>query len=174
MLVKGSAEVCKASYFNSMRPRQNGSRFADDLFKCIFLNENVRSSIKISLEFIPKGPINKISALIQIMAWCRSGDKPLSEAMVFSLLTHICVTRPQWVKDFVKSWCGRLAVWNIASLSNFMGTSVTVLLRHLSNIRVIRQFQKQILWLYDVASTHYKTARETKFLEHSPENRCPL
>ena len=33
------------------------------------------------------------------MAWCRSGDKPLSEAMVFSLLTHICVTRPQGVKE---------------------------------------------------------------------------
>ena len=32
------------------------------------------------------------------MAWCRSGDKPLSEPMMVSLLTHICVTRPQWVK----------------------------------------------------------------------------
>ena len=31
------------------------------------------------------------------MAWRRSGDKPLSEPMTVSLLTHICVTRPQWV-----------------------------------------------------------------------------
>ena len=31
------------------------------------------------------------------MAWHRPGDKPLSEAMVVSVLTHICVTRPQWV-----------------------------------------------------------------------------
>ena len=45
---------------NSLRPRQNGRRFADDLFKCIFLNENARISIKISLKFIPKGPINNI------------------------------------------------------------------------------------------------------------------
>ena len=81
---------------NSMRPRQNGRRFADDLFKCIFLNENVRISIKISLKCLPRGPINNISALIQIMAWRRSGDKPLSEAMVFSLLTDIWVARPQW------------------------------------------------------------------------------
>ena len=36
-------------------------------------------------------------ALVQIMAWRRSGDKPLSEPMMVSLLTHICVTRPQWV-----------------------------------------------------------------------------
>ena len=32
------------------------------------------------------------------MAWSRPGDKPLSEPMMVSLLTHICVTRPQWVK----------------------------------------------------------------------------
>ena len=32
------------------------------------------------------------------MAWRRPGDKPLSEPMVVRLLTHICVTRPQWVK----------------------------------------------------------------------------
>ena len=37
--------------------------------------------------------------LVQIMAWCRSGDKPLSESMMVSLLAHICVTRAQWVKQ---------------------------------------------------------------------------
>ena len=62
--------------------------------KRIFLNENVRISIMISLKFVPKGPINNIPALVQIMAWRRSGDKPLSEPMMVSLLTHICVTRP--------------------------------------------------------------------------------
>ena len=83
---------------NTLRPRQNGRHFADDTFKRIFLNENVIISIKISLKFVPKGPINTIPALVQIMAWRRPGDKPLSEAMMVSLLTHICVTRPQWVK----------------------------------------------------------------------------
>ena len=33
------------------------------------------------------------------MAWRRSGDKPLSEPMMVSSPTHICVTRPQWVKE---------------------------------------------------------------------------
>ena len=47
--------------------------------------------------FVPKGPINNIPALVQIMAWRQPGDKPLSEAMMVSLLTHICVTPPQWV-----------------------------------------------------------------------------
>ena len=82
---------------NSLRPRQNRRHFADDVFKCNFLNENVWISIKISLKFVPKDLINNIPALVQIMAWCRPGDKPLSEPMMVSLLTHICITRPQWV-----------------------------------------------------------------------------
>ena len=48
--------------------------------------------------FVPKVPHNNIPALVQIMAWRRPGDKPLSEPMMVSLLTHICITRPQWVK----------------------------------------------------------------------------
>ena len=63
-----------------------------------FFNENVLISINISLKFIPKGPVNNIPALVQIMAWRRPGDKPLSEPMMIISLTHICVTRPQWVK----------------------------------------------------------------------------
>ena len=83
---------------NSLRPRQNGRYFVDDSFKRILLNENGRIWIKNSLKFVPKGPINNIPALVQIMAWRRRGDKPLSEPMIVSLSTHICVTRPQWVK----------------------------------------------------------------------------
>ena len=41
--------------------------------------------------------INNIPALVQIMAWRRPGDKSISEPMMVSLPTHICVTRPQWV-----------------------------------------------------------------------------
>ena len=89
--------------FNTLRPRQNGRHFADDIFKRILFNENVWILIKISLKFVPKGPINKIPALFQIMAWRRPGDKPLSEAMLVSLLTHKCVTRPQWVKSLWSS-----------------------------------------------------------------------
>ena len=72
--------------FNQLRPRQNGHRFADDIFKCIFSNENVWILIKISLKFVP---------------WCRPGDKPLSEPMMASLLMYICVTWPQWVKTLI-------------------------------------------------------------------------
>ena len=61
------------------------------------------------LEFRLRFQINNYPALVQIMAWRRSGDKPLSEPMMVSLLTHICVTRPQWVKwrsgsQFFNEW----------------------------------------------------------------------
>ena len=91
-------KACSQScVFNSLRSRQNGRLFADDTFKRIFLNENIRISTKNSLNFVPKGLINNIPALVLIMAWRRPGDKPLSEPMMIRLPTHICVTRPQWV-----------------------------------------------------------------------------
>ena len=83
------------NHFNSLRPRQNGRHFLDVILKLIFLNENARISIKTSRKFVPRDQVNNISALVQIMAWRRSGDQPLSEPMMFNLLTHICVTRSQ-------------------------------------------------------------------------------
>ena len=86
-------------------PIPNGSQFADNIFKCIFLNENVWISLEISLKFVPMVPINNMPALVQIMGWRRSADKPLSEPMMVRLLTHICVTPPllnkeaMWVND---------------------------------------------------------------------------
>ena len=43
--------------------------------------------------FILKIQINNIPALNH-----RPGNKPLSEPKMASFLTHICATRPQWVK----------------------------------------------------------------------------
>ena len=63
-------------------------------------------AIKISLKFVPRGPINNIPALVQIMAWRWPGDKPLSEPTIIKLLTHICIPQPQWVKakEIVKKY----------------------------------------------------------------------
>ena len=95
-LRSGQIQLWKGN-INTSRPKQNGRHFADDIFKWIFLNANVWIPIKISLKFVPEGPINNISALVQIMAWRRPGDKPLSGPMMVRLPTHICITRPQWV-----------------------------------------------------------------------------
>ena len=55
---------------------------SDDIFNCIFLNENDRIPIQISLKYVPKSPIGNKSALVQGMAWRRTGDKPLPEPMM--------------------------------------------------------------------------------------------
>ena len=83
-------------WVNTLRSRRNGQHFADNIFKRIFFSV-VQILIKISLKFVPKGPINNILALVQVMAWRCPGNKPLSEPMLVSLLTHVYVTRPQWV-----------------------------------------------------------------------------
>ena len=77
---------------------EEGCHFPEDIFKRICLNENVWIFIKISLKFVPRGPINNIPSLVYIMAWRLPGDKALSEPMMLSVLTQICITRPQWVK----------------------------------------------------------------------------
>ena len=77
---------------NTLRPRQIGRYIADDIFIWILYNENIWFSVRNSLKFVPKGK------LVQMMAWCQTGDKPLSESIMVSLQTHICITQPQWVK----------------------------------------------------------------------------
>ena len=56
------------NYNNSSPAGQNGRRFADDIFDCIFVNENLCISIKIPLKCIHKGSVKNIPALVQIMA----------------------------------------------------------------------------------------------------------
>ena len=74
--------IPRGRWVNSLRPRRNGRYNADDIFRCLFVKENVCIPTKISLKFVPKGPINNLPALVQIMAWRRPGDKPLTEPMM--------------------------------------------------------------------------------------------
>ena len=106
----------------------------------VFLDENKWISINGSLKFIPKGPVNNIPALVQIMAWHRPGNKPLPEPMMASLLPYICVTRPQCVNGSgndlllpshypsqcdplsIKTWRDKIQ-WNLNQNINLFGKS---------------------------------------------------
>ena len=83
--------------FNTLRPRKMDGISQTTFSDAFSRMKNMWISLKIPLKFVPKGPINNIPALVQIMGWRRTGDKPLSEPMMVRLPTHICVTRPQWV-----------------------------------------------------------------------------
>ena len=66
---------------------------ADDIFKRIFLNENVSILVQISLKFVPKGPIDNKSALVQVMAWRRQATSHYLSQWWTSSPTHIYGTR---------------------------------------------------------------------------------
>ena len=70
------------SRINSSPPVQNSRRFADEISECIFMNENVWIWIKISLKVVPMGLIDNKWALVRVMAWRWSGDKPFSETIL--------------------------------------------------------------------------------------------
>ena len=130
-----------------LRLRQHGRHFADAIFKCIFMNENIWFPIKISLQFVPKGLINYIPALVQIMAWRRPGDKPLSEPMMVRSPPHICVARPQWVIQSLFSLSSKLLpitlccsaeLWALWGLTTWQGGGIS----------------PGVNWIYKPSSSH--------------------
>ena len=72
----------KLTSLNSSPSGQNGHHFTDNIFRCIFVNEKFCILIKISVKFVLKGRNDNNPALVKIMAWCRIGEKPLSEPML--------------------------------------------------------------------------------------------
>ena len=67
---------------------------ADDNSKCIFLNENYRIPIRISMKYVPRSSIKDKPALVKVMSWCQTGDKPLPEPMLTQFTdAYICGAR---------------------------------------------------------------------------------
>ena len=102
-------DICVSVYMAAISRTKSSDAFSLMKKFCIF--------IKISLKFVPKGPIDNSPALVQIMAWRRPGDKPLFEPMLVSLLTHIWVktlrpndiymcqqTNHRWFRQWLVAW----------------------------------------------------------------------
>ena len=166
---------------NTLRPRQNGRYFADDTFKCIFKNENVRISINISLKFVPKGLINNILSLVQIMAWRRLADKPLSEPIMVNLLTHICVARPQWVNTdqgepvIIYFYVLLLVVLQLCSPScwHLYSNYCRKRCRH-SRMRFVLSLQLPLLHLLSVRQSDISIFTPTWTAKYSPNPRMKI
>ena len=69
-------------FINTMRPGQSCRHILEDRFTCIFLDENCDIWIKMSLKYVPRNLISNKPAFVQIIAWRRTGAKPLSEPMM--------------------------------------------------------------------------------------------
>ena len=153
--------------FSTLRPRQNGRHFADDTFKRISMNENVRISINISSKLVPKGLINNIPAMVQIMAWRQPGDKSLSQPMMVSLPTHICVARPQWVNE---RWHETLLnLYNVEPIRSTLVTYCNLALRILDWLVVFTY--KGLFWTVRYIVRQFKTVISEVVCIHDSEAR---
>ena len=80
--------------FSTQKPRLNGQYFPDDIFEWMFLNENICISIKISLDFVRKGSINNVLALIKKWLGADQATSHYLNQWCHCLSPHRCVTRP--------------------------------------------------------------------------------
>ena len=74
---------------------------ADNKFRCIFLNENYIILVRISLKIVQWSPIDNKPALVQVMAWCWTGNKPLPEPR----LTQLTDTYMRHKEEMSKTRC---------------------------------------------------------------------
>ena len=104
MLMKCSSKCVNSASINVQSTGQNDRHFEDDIFKYIFMKEKFHILIQISLDFVPRGPIENMAALVKIMSWCRTGDMLLPEPMFTQFtggeLTHWGLMTPQAVRLF--------------------------------------------------------------------------
>ena len=103
-------------YINSSPPGQNGCHFADNIFRCIFVNEKFCILIKISLKFVPKGPIwssigsdNGLAPIQrQVIIWTNT-DKihwhihAAQQGNKLTICTRLKFQSPPYKED---PWCG--------------------------------------------------------------------
>ena len=89
---------------------KNGHRFADDIFKCIFMTEKLCILIRISVKFVSKCLIDNIPTSVLVMAWRLTRDKSLYEPMMTQFLTHICGTRGRCVNQSISRVQGCLKI----------------------------------------------------------------
>ena len=115
------------------------------------------------------------------MAWHRPGDKPLSEPMMVSLLKHICVTRPQWVKFTSMFYCCHWSVfrtmasgythqfwviaWMVRTLLWGQGRTFVTLLAMWPSPKVNNMAVKQLFHEHNLILQSLKGIASTVFVE---------
>ena len=119
--------------------------FSYDIFKCFFLNENDKMTIQISLKLAPRSPIDNKPALVQVMAWCRTGDNPLGETMndpvhwrIYAALRRVELTL--WILSHCK-WLSRIISRNIIILLTWCHLNIFVSWRGPSQMVILMKYR---------------------------------
>ena len=84
MMISLLTHICitRPQWVNTLKLGQKRLPYCRQHFQCLLLCRNSRILIQISLKFVPKDSVNNKLALVQIRAWHRRGNKPLSEPMM--------------------------------------------------------------------------------------------
>ena len=77
---------------NASPPGQNGRHFADEIFRCISVNETFCILIRISLTFVAKGLIDNMSALVRFMVYSHAISQSLKLYVKYNLLLDSLIT----------------------------------------------------------------------------------
>ena len=83
---------------------QNGRHFADDIFRCIFVNENFVSWLKFHWSFVLRV---QLTITQQWLRWWLGTEYAISHYLNQcwpDSLTHICRTRGRWLKNVINTW----------------------------------------------------------------------
>ena len=104
LAVKQQSPSQMQSILTHLPPGQNSRHFRRRHFKCIFLYKNDRIPIWISMKFVPRCPIDNITAFVQLMAWRRPGDKPITEPMLTHFIDAYMGHSGRWVKNHAHSF----------------------------------------------------------------------
>ena len=113
-----------AENFRALLTNWGRDKMAYEIFKCTFLDETCCILIKknISVKYVRKGPIDNNPAFVQIMAWRRKATSHSLTQWWPRLLTHICVSRPQWVKTRTPCWIVKRLLLGKRSLDNIVSS----------------------------------------------------
>ena len=111
--------------YGTSKAEQNGPLFAEDIFKCIFLNENLLILIKILLKFV------------QVLGWSSNRLSPVwHQARWLSLVMPYSIIGSQWVNLYIFKYY--LSITYILEVSLLCLTSMLPI-GHLKGIPTIVQ-----------------------------------
>ena len=125
----------------------------------------------ISLNFVPKGP-----PMVKIMALRRPGDKPLSEPMMVSLPTHICVVRPQWVNSSLRGVS--VLIYQLAAaysnLNLYVVKCLTIAGKEIQYSATAPLYVDSVLYYSGLFSTHWLTLMYAWISNYSLYKKCEM
>ena len=135
------------SKVSTLRPIQNDRHFADDIFKCIFMNENFWISNRFSLKYVPYSLLDNKTVLVRVMAWRITFDKSLFEPMMAQLRFHIYASfglneltlsdkRAMMKQMYLNQWWSSVFINTNTSSTRFTGSQARCVSDYRGDVRV--------------------------------------